>query len=130
MRTINTRQDIEDLHRDRAAPAALTEHIAAFFRQLEVELADDKEDAFHLNQHGPITLLEAGDDLHSLSVAGLNGDDLSRAIEFVETLDLDEVQAYRLAAVLDNDFVVTVFTVVGTHNEEEEEWLKEQARRN
>ncbi|GIO32884.1 MULTISPECIES: hypothetical protein [Paenibacillus] len=132
MRTINTRQDVEDLLRDGTAPAALAEHIAEFFRQLEEELADDEEDAFRLDQHGPIVLLEAGDDLRGLNFAGLNsesGDFPRRAVEFVEKLDLVEVQAYRLAAMLDNDFVVTIFTLAGTHDEEAEQWLSEQAQR-
>lgn len=103
MRTITTRQDIEDLSRARAVPTPLTEHIIVFFRQLEDELADDEEDTFDLDQYGPIVLLEAHDTLSCLSVAGLNGDDFFRAIEFVEPLNLDDVQAYRLVAMLDND---------------------------
>jgi|GEM_PF-4101449 len=42
MRTINNRQDLEDLFRDGTAPAALAEHISWFFRQLEAELTDDE----------------------------------------------------------------------------------------
>ena len=133
MRTINTGQDVEDLRRNGTAPAALTEHVTEFFWQLEEELTDDEEAAFRLDQHGPIVLLETGDDLRSLSFVGLSNESdefLRRAVEFVEKLELGEVQAYRLAAILDNDSLVTVFTVVGTHNEEKEEWLNEQARRN
>jgi len=132
MRTIYTRQDIEDLRRDGSVPAALTEHITGFFRQLEAELADDEESAFRLDQHGPIVLLEMGDDLRSLNFAGLScesGEFFRRAVEFVEKLDLGEVQAYRLAAMLDNDFVVTIFTLTGTHDEEVDQWLSEQTQR-
>lgn len=93
-------------------------------------MADDEEGPFRLDQHDPIILLEAEDDLRNLNFAGLRGDDLCRTVEFVEKLDLVKVQVYRLAAVLDNDFVVTIFTVAETHNEEEEEWLNEQAERN
>lgn len=132
MRTINTRQDIEDLSRDGTLPAALTGYVAEFFRQLETELADHEEDAFRLDQHGLIVLLEAGDDLRSLNFAGLrseSGDFIRHAVEFVEKLDLGEVQTYRLAVMLDNDFVVTIFTLAGTHDEEAEQWLSEQAQR-
>lgn len=132
MRTINTRQDVEDLLRDCTAPNALSEHIAEFFRQLEEELTADEEDTLRLDQHGPVVLLEAGDDLRSLNFAGLDsegGEFLRRAVEFVEKLNLGEVQAYRLAAILDNDFVVTIFTLAGTHDEEAEQWLNEQAQR-
>ncbi|SDS83710.1 hypothetical protein SAMN05444162_2399 [Paenibacillaceae bacterium GAS479] len=38
MRTINTRKDIEDLHRVGTTPAALVEHVDGYFRQLESEL--------------------------------------------------------------------------------------------
>lgn len=130
MRIIKTQQDFGVLRRDGTTPATLVDHIGWFFRQLEAELADDEEDTFRLDQHGPIILLESGDNLHSLEFAELSSHDLRRTIEFVETLDLGDVQAYRLAAMLDNDFVVTVFTVAGTHNKEEEKWLNEQARRN
>lgn len=93
-RTIRTRHDVEDLRREGTAPAALTEHIAGFFRQLEEELTDDEKDTLRLVQHGPIVLLEAGDDLRSLNFAGLSsesGEFLRRAVEFVEKLDFGEV---------------------------------------
>lgn len=44
----------------------------------------------------------------------------------LKKLNLGEVQAYRPAALPDNDFVVTIFTVAGTHNEEVEQWMSEQ----
>ncbi|MUG47941.1 hypothetical protein [Paenibacillus woosongensis] len=78
MRTINTPQDVDDLLRDGTAPAALAENIAEFFRQLKTELVDDEEDPFRLDQHGPIILLEAEDDLRNLNFAELRGDDLCR----------------------------------------------------
>lgn len=111
MQRINTHQDIVNLRRARVAPIAQTEHIFWFFQQLEAELTNDKEGAFHLDQNGSLILLEAGDNLRSLKVAGLSGDDLRRVVEFVERIDLGGVQAYRLAAMLYNDFVVTIFTV-------------------
>ncbi|MBO9600233.1 MAG: hypothetical protein J7559_20750 [Cohnella sp.] len=133
MITIKTRQDIEDLHPDGNIPILLVENIVEYFRQLEIELADDEECLFRLDQHGPIVLLEAGDDIRSLNLAGLGSESdevLRSAVEFVEKLDLGEVQAYRLAALLDNDFVVTFFTQAGAHDEEVEQWLKDQAERN
>lgn len=130
MRITKTQQDIYDLRQDCNMLKALVEHIVQFFCQLEAELVNKEEHAFHLDQHGPIILLEAGDNLHSLNIVGLGNHDLRRVIEFVETLDLGDIQAYRLAAKLDNEFLVTVFIVAGTHNEEEEEWLKEQTERN
>jgi hypothetical protein len=49
MRTINTRQDVEDLRRDGTAPVPLVEHIAKFFRQLKAELAEDEQNTFCLD---------------------------------------------------------------------------------
>lgn len=132
MRTINTCQDVEELRRSDVAPTALVQHIAEFFQQLDAELVDNEVDPLHLDKHWPIILLEVGDDMHSLNLAGLcNESDVPyhRAVEFVEKLNLGEVQAYRLAVLLDNDFVVTFFTLAGTHNEEVEQWLSEQAQR-
>ncbi|RAV00171.1 hypothetical protein [Paenibacillus sp. YN15] len=132
MITINTPQDIEALHRTLEAYKTLVEHIAEFFQKLEAELADDEEGMLRLDQHWPIVLLEAGDDLRSLNFAGLSSESgvpLPHAVEFVEKLNLGEVQAYRLAALLDNDFVVTFFTLAGTHDEEAEQWLSQQAQR-
>lgn len=42
---------------------ALVEYIDGYFRQLEVELAND-EGSFSLDQRGLIVLLEAGRDLY------------------------------------------------------------------
>ncbi|GIO12190.1 hypothetical protein J19TS2_17450 [Cohnella xylanilytica] len=132
MRTINTRMDIEDLRQDESAPAVFTEHISEFFRQLEAEMVGNETDSFSLDPNGLIILLEAGDDLRSLNFTELgseSGECLRRAVEFVEKLNLVEVQAYRLEVMLDNDFVVTIFTLAGTHDEEAEQWLSEQAQR-
>jgi hypothetical protein len=132
MLTIKTRQDIDSLRRGGIMPAALNEHIDGYFRQLEAELSDDEEDTFCLDQHGPIVLLETGDDLRSLIFAGLTDDGCSFyccTVEYVERLVLGDVQAYKLASLLDNDFLVTFFTQAGVHDEEVEKWLNEQAQR-
>lgn len=132
MQTIKTQHDIDKLHHDRSTPAPLVNHIEVYFQQLKAELANDGEASFSLDSHGPIFLLERGDDLSSLNFTGLNDGSsgfLCRAVEFVERLDLGELQAYRFAALLDNDFLVTFFTLAGTHNEEVEQWLIEQAQR-
>ncbi|MNJ80252.1 hypothetical protein D3C77_785590 [compost metagenome] len=57
----------------------LIEHIGKFFKKLENELANDQDDTFTLEHHGPIILLEAGDDLQNLNYTGLYGDILSTA---------------------------------------------------
>lgn len=53
----------------------------------------DEEDTFYLVRHGPIMLLEEGEDLRTPNVAGLNDDRcglLSHAVEYVVRLNLGE----------------------------------------
>ena len=40
-----------------------------------------------------------------------------------------EVQAYKVAVLYDNDYLMTFFTQAGARDEEVEQWLKEQAER-
>ncbi|TXK75425.1 hypothetical protein [Paenibacillus sp. N3.4] len=130
MRTINTRQDVEDLRRDGTAPTALTKHISEFFQQLEAELADEEEDTFRLDQHGPIVLLEAGDNLYDLECVGLSRENcglLGSMPEYVETLQLDNMTVYKIVVMYTNDFIMTFFTQQGIHDKEIEQWLIEQA---
>ena len=95
---------------------------------MENELTNEKDDTFTLDQHGPIIILETGDNLHNLSYAGLHGDDLfTHVFEFVEICELGDIEAYRIVLMLDNDFLVTFFAVVGTLDEEAEQWLHEIA---
>ncbi|MED0673819.1 hypothetical protein P4S95_27095 [Aneurinibacillus aneurinilyticus] len=51
------------VRRDGIMSTALVEYIDGYFRQLEVELAND-EGSFSLDQRGLIVLLEAGRDLY------------------------------------------------------------------
>lgn len=66
MRTIKIRQDIDSLRRDGTMPAALSEHIDGYFRQLEVALQVDEETTFCLDRQGCIVVLEAGDNVRDL----------------------------------------------------------------
>ncbi|WP_280775871.1 hypothetical protein [Paenibacillus sp. PastF-4] len=58
-----------------------------------------------------------------------NDDLLTRSFEFVEIYDLGDIEVYRMVLMLDNDFLVTFFAVVGTLDEEAEQWLNEIAVR-
>jgi hypothetical protein len=101
-----------------------------FFSICALELSNNEDDIFNLDLHGSIILLEPSDDLHNLSYAGLHGDDLfTRTFEFVEIFELQDIEAYRMVVMLDNDFLVTFFAIVGTLDGEAEQWLNEIAIR-
>ncbi|WP_442600558.1 hypothetical protein [Paenibacillus sp. KN14-4R] len=133
MRIIKTYQDVEFLRRAGVLPAPLFKHVDGYFRQLEVALRVDEETTFCLNRHGCIVILEAGDNVRDLGIFGLsleNGGLLGSYPEYVEMLDLDEgLQAYKVAVQYDNDYLKTFFTQAGAHDEEVEQWLKDQAER-
>lgn len=108
MKTINTQHNITRLSQNISIPETLVAHLCEYFQHLQTELANDEEDIVTLNHHSPIILLESGDDLHNLNYAGLHGDNLlSRTFEFVEIFELEDIEAYRMVVMLDNDFLVT-----------------------
>jgi hypothetical protein len=86
-----------------------------------------------LDVRGYIVVLEAGDNVRDLGSIGLNRENgglLGSCPEYVEMLDLDKVlQAYKVAVLYDNDYLITFFTQAGAHDEEVEQWLKDQAER-
>ncbi|MDH6429050.1 MULTISPECIES: hypothetical protein [unclassified Paenibacillus] len=130
MYLIQTKNDISFLTDRFSNSKTLIVYISQYFQHLQSELCNDKDDTFTINQHNPIIVLEPGDDLHNLSYAGLHNDDLlTRSFEFVEIYDLGDIEVYRMVLMLDNDFLVTFFAVVGTLDEEAEQWLNEIAVR-
>ncbi|TDF88860.1 hypothetical protein [Paenibacillus piri] len=134
MRVIKTKQDIVILCRAEVLPSALLNQIEDYFNQLRVELEDGEESEFHLGRHGYIVVLEAGDNVRDLGNVGLsreNGGLLGSFPEYVELLDLGEgLQVYKVAVLYDNDYLMTFFMLAGAHDEEVEQWLRDQAERN
>lgn len=134
MRIIKSQQDIDILRRAGALPTALLDHVDDYFLQLRDELEDEDRGKFRLNRHGYFVILEAGDNVRDLSNVGLNREDgglMSSCPEYIELLDVGEgLQAYKVAVLYDNDYMMTFFTQAGAHDEEVEQWLNEQARRN
>ncbi|MGG4495458.1 hypothetical protein [Brevibacillus reuszeri] len=130
MRIIKTQQDLDVLRSARALPAELLVEIEDYFLQLRDELEDD----FRLDEHGYIVILEVRDNVRDLSNVGLNrknGGLLGSLPEYVELLDIGEgLQAYKIAVLYDNDYMMTFFTQAGAHDEEVEQWLKDQVERN
>jgi hypothetical protein len=133
MRIIKTKQDIHTLRREGVLPAELLNQIEDYFNQLRVELEDEAESEFRLGKNGYIVLLEVGDNLRDLGNFGLHRQSdglLSSCPEYVELLDVGEgLQAYKIAVLFDNDYLMTFFTQAGAHDEEVEQWLRNQAER-
>lgn len=133
MRIIKTKQDIVILRHAEALPTALHVYVEDFFNQFSVELNDEVESEFGLDRSGYIVVLEAGDNVRDLGNVGLNREDgglRGSCPEYVELLDVGEgLQAYKVAVLYDNDYLMTFFTQTGVHDEEVEQWLKEQAER-
>jgi hypothetical protein len=103
------------------------------FNQLSVELEGEAESQFCLGENGYIVLLEAGDNVHDLGNVGLNHEDgglLGSCPEYVELIDAGKgLQAYKVAVLYDNDYLMTFFTQAGAHDEEVEQWLKDRVER-
>jgi hypothetical protein len=133
MRIIKTQKDFDTLRRTSALPAALLDQIEDYFLHLRDELEDDFESDFCLDRLGYIVVLEVGDNVHDLGNVGLNREDgglLGSNPEYVELLDVGAgLQAYKIAVLYDNNYLMTFFTQAGAHDEEVEQWLKDQAER-
>lgn len=133
MRIIKMQQDIFVLRCARALPLVLLEQIEDYFQQLKNELNDESKSEFRLDGQGYIVVLEGGDNVRDLGIVGLNrkaGGLLGSYPEYVELLNMGEgIQAYKIAVLYDNDYLITFFTLLGEHDEEVEQWLRDQAER-
>ena len=131
MRIIKTEQDIVFLRRAEVLPEALLDHVEDYFNHLRIELEDEADSQFRLDENGYIVLLEEGDNVRDLGNVGLTHERdglLGSHPEYVETLDLGDCQqAYKIAVLYDNDYMMMFFTLAGAHDEEVEQWLKDQA---
>ncbi|MDB5054114.1 MAG: hypothetical protein JWM44_2164 [Bacilli bacterium] len=134
MRIIKAQQDFDILRRTGVLPVALLDQVEDYFNQLRVEQEDEDSSVFRLNERGYILVLEAGDNIRDLGNVGLNRENgglLGNCPEYVELLDIGEgLQAYKIAVLYDNDYMMTFFTQAGAHGEEVEQWLKDQVERN
>ncbi|WDM22286.1 hypothetical protein [Paenibacillus polymyxa] len=129
MRIIQTQQDIDSLQYS-SLPLTFLKHIQEYFAQLRNSLHDQDDPYFSLQPSGPIFILEAGDNLHDLSLVGFRREDdglFGSYPEYVELFDLGSIQIYKIAVMNTNDYIITLFTQVGIHHKEAEQWLKEQA---
>lgn len=116
MRIIKMQQDIFVLRCARALPLVLLEQIEDYFQQLKNELNDESKSEFRLDGQGYIVVLEGGDNVRDLGIVGLNrkaGGLLGSYPEYVELLNMGEgIQAYKIAVLYDNDYLITFFTLI------------------
>ncbi|KAF6627795.1 hypothetical protein [Paenibacillus polymyxa] len=129
MRIIQTQQDIDSLQHSSLSPSFL-KHIQEYFTQFRNSFHDQDDPYFSLQPSGPIFILEAGDNLHDLTLVGFRREDdglFGICPEYVELYDLGNTQIYKIAVMNTNDYIITLFTQVGIHHKEAEQWLKEQA---
>jgi len=133
MRIIKAQQDFAVLRRAGAIPVALLDQIEDYFQQLMDEQEDEDRNQFRLEVRGYIVVLEAGDIVYDLGSIGLNHENgglLGSCPEYIELLNIGEgLQAYKIALLYDNDYMMMFFTLAGAHDEEVEQWLKDQAER-
>ncbi|UQQ35580.1 hypothetical protein [Paenibacillus polymyxa] len=130
MRIIQTQQDIDSLLQYSPLPPTFLGHIQEYFTQLCDSFHDNDDPYFSLQSYGPIIILEAGDNLHDLSLVGLRQEDdglFGSCPEYVELYDLGNIQIYKIAIMNTNDYIITLFTQVGIHPKEAQQWLKELA---
>lgn len=132
MRIIKTLTDIDVLRHAEALQAELLDQVVDYFQQLRDELEDGVWSEFQMGRNGYIVVLEAGDNVRDLGNVGLNRGDgglLGSCPEYVELLNVGGgLRAYRVVVLYDNDYLMTFFTQVGAHDEEVEQWLKDQTK--
>ncbi|MBE9917808.1 hypothetical protein G8C92_27790 [Paenibacillus donghaensis] len=125
MRIFKTQQDFVTLRRTGAFPMTILDQIEGYFQQLKNELEDEDAGDFRLDRHGYIVVLEAGDNVRDLGEIGLNRENgglPGSCPEYVELLDVDGgLQAYKVAVLYDNDYLMSFFTQAGAYDEDMEQ---------
>ncbi|GEM_PF-6621808 len=126
MRIIRTYKDINYLRRVRELDESFLAHVEDYFRQLQTATADDSTDDW--SHH--IALLESGDDISSIGMSRDYACLQSYYPEYIELHELgNDIAIYKIFVLHDNECSTTYFTQKGIHDEETEQWLKEQAER-
>ncbi len=132
MRFIKELQDIKLLKQAGVFEKDYLDQVEQYFRQLHAAMGDGKLlNEFRLDwPEGFIVILEAGDNLRDLRVAGLNRCDnglLWSMPEYVELIKLRSTRIYKISVLLDNECMQTFFTEIGIHDQEIESWLADKA---
>ena len=133
MRVIKTFEDLELLENTEVLNEEYLQWIINYFLQLFEALGRNGEtlDQFRLGWlEGFVLVLEQGDNLRDMSLFGLNPADdglLGCPLEYVEKYELENITFYKLGIMFDNESLLSVFSEVGAHDEEIEDYLAEEA---
>src|SRR5690606_24934418 len=132
MRTIKTEEDLQVLERAQVLPQPLFAYLTREFHRLQQALSDADDDApFDLYDHGYMVLLEPGDNVRDLREVGLHRMHeglLGSLAEYVERVRLEGgTELYRVGVLYNNEYMMFFYSVVGSHDEEVEAWLKAEA---
>ena len=132
MRIIKTFEDVELLENTEVLNERYLQWIKNYFLQLFDLLGRGETlDQFRMDwPEGFVAVLEEGDNLRDLSLLGLNPEDggiLGCSLEYVEEYKLESISFYRIGLLLDNECMMTFFSEIGSHDEEIEDNLAEEA---
>lgn len=130
MQTIKMLCDIEKLKRESRLPESLVQFMEKTFCELHEAYESETDLAlFSLKIHGPIYVLEAGQgETECLRQIGFHPDESQIAFgrpEWVERIDLEDYQIWRLAVMTDNDYLFQVILVANEFGPDVESWLEE-----
>ncbi|KGA97231.1 hypothetical protein AJ85_17055 [Alkalihalobacillus alcalophilus ATCC 27647 = CGMCC 1.3604] len=124
MRIIQTINDLEWLKAEKVAPNELVAVIEQDFLTLyEATGRDDELVAFRLPSQEAIILLEKGDNV----LAWLDPDSMD--LEYVEKHKHGGIEFYRIARRIEHEFQL-IYTLVGIHSEDTEQFFQEHAEWN
>lgn len=130
MKTIKSIQDIYELRNANLFSESYLDYLQRFLEQLFEALSDGESiEHFSLEEHGYFVILEEEDNLRDLRDVGLNPQDQGLLGSFPEYIEkeilADGLEIYKIAVLYDNDYMMFFFSVVGQHDFEFEEWLKD-----
>lgn len=129
MRIITTLKDLEVLKKHQILPKQYISFLQKEFYLLYEELNDDESiDDFSLRLHGPMVVVEKGD--NNFRYIGLDGPLLHSHPEYVDRYDLKGIQLYRIGICHDNDYMILLYSEVGIHDTETENWLQDELANN
>lgn len=129
---IKTRNDIEKLEKDRIFSIDYMEEIRTRLRDAYENLKEEGQtiDELNLEEQGEIIILQKDDDVRNLEEIGLDPDEgglLGCYPEWVERLQLGDIEVYYLCIVNNNSNAVIIYSEVGIHDEEVERWLADES---
>lgn len=129
---VKTQNDIENLEKNRLLPISYTKDIQTRFEDAYENLKEEGQtiDQFDLEEQGEIIILQKGDDVRNLEEIGLDPDEgglLGCYPEWVERLQLGDIEVYYLCIVNNNSNAVIIYSEVGIHDEEVERWLADES---